>query len=102
LPGRGGSAGTAWPDEVICEHNGHGEVILQRIVLQGRYKYVAALYDGDELYDLVADPWEMRNLVDDPAYAGVKAELRGRVVAHIERTGDRQADRLAVSLKAGF
>lgn len=32
-----------------------------------------------ELYDLVADPAELHNVVDDPAYAGVLAELRARL-----------------------
>lgn len=32
-----------------------------------------------ELYDLVADPAELNNVVDDPAYAGVLAELRERL-----------------------
>ena len=28
-----------------------------------------------ELYDLLEDPGEMRNVFDDPAYAGVRREL---------------------------
>jgi arylsulfatase A-like enzyme len=33
--------------------------------------------DGvDELYDLVADPYELRNLIDDPARAGERDDLR--------------------------
>lgn len=30
-----------------------------------------------ELYDLAADPWELRNLADDPAYARTVRELAG-------------------------
>ena len=29
---------------------------------------MAALYDGDELYDPTEDPYELRNLVDDPGH----------------------------------
>ena len=31
---------------------------------------------GDELYDLVADPWELRNVAGDPANAAVISEMR--------------------------
>lgn len=55
-----------------------------------------------ELYDLVEDPYEMHNLVDDPNYGKVKADLRNRIVSHIERRDDRRATRLAYSLKMGF
>ena len=102
LPLCGSNANVHWPDELICEHNGHGEDILQRIVIHDRFKYVAALYDGDELYDLTEDPYELNNLVDIPEYQEVKTNLGQRIVAHIERTGDKRASRLAYSLKQGF
>jgi hypothetical protein len=53
-------------------------------VVHDRYKYVAALFDGDELYDLEVDPFEMRNLVDDLGYADVCDDLRARLIAHME------------------
>ncbi len=92
---------THWPDQVVCEHHGHGATaITQRMIVRGRHKYVAALYDGDELYDLQADPFEMHNLVDDPQHAALAHELRGRLIDHIERTDDRVAhSRLLVSLE---
>jgi arylsulfatase A-like enzyme len=91
-----------WSDELICEHNGHGENIVQRVIIHGRYKYAAALYDADELYDLENDPYELHNLVEVPEYREAKADLRQRIVAHIESTKDRRASRLAYSLKQGF
>lgn len=102
LPLCQGNMDADWPDELICEHNGHGEDILQRIVMHDRFKYAAALYDGDELYDLTKDPYELHNLVDVPEYREVKADLRQRIIAHIERTDDKRASRLAYSLKQGF
>ncbi len=42
----------------------------------------------EQLYDLVFDPNEARNLADDPAYADALAELRGRLQAWQEDTGD--------------
>jgi arylsulfatase A-like enzyme len=91
-----------WPAELICEHNGHGEDILQRIIIHERFKYVAALYDGDELYDLAKDPYELHNLVDDAEYRETKADLRRRIIAHIERSNDTRASQLTFSLKQGF
>jgi len=95
--------GADWPDQVVCEHNGHGDDILQRIVVCGRHKYVAALFDGDELYDLEDDPHEMRNLIGSPEHADVLADLRGRLVEHIDSTGDRiAARRLRYALTRGL
>jgi arylsulfatase A-like enzyme len=103
LPLCEGNVDADWADELICEHNGHGgEDILQRIVIYDRFKYVAALYDGDELYDLAEDPYELHNLSDVPEYRETRTDLRRRIVAHIEGTNDNRASRLAYSLKLGF
>jgi prepilin-type N-terminal cleavage/methylation domain-containing protein len=42
----------------------------------------------EELYDLRADPHEVKNVARDPAYAPVRAELERRLLAELERTGD--------------
>lgn len=102
LPLCGAGENADWPDLLVCEHNGHGEEILQRIAMCGQYKYVAALYDGDELYDLEQDPYEMRNLIDSTSHKEIKADLRERIIQHIETTGDRRARHLAYALKQGF
>lgn len=44
---------------------------------------------AEELYDLDADPWEMRNLAEDPAHQEALAELRATLDGWIEETGDR-------------
>jgi len=43
-----------------------------------RYKLMHFYYDIDawELYDLKRDPQELRNVYDDPGYAGVRENLR--------------------------
>ena len=43
----------------------------------GQYKYVAALYDGDELYDLDHDPYEMHNLIDSASHKAIKRGAEG-------------------------
>lgn len=42
----------------------------------------------EELFDLKKDPHQMKNIADDPAYARVVKELRERLLAELERTGD--------------
>jgi N-sulfoglucosamine sulfohydrolase len=41
-----------------------------------------------ELYDLKADPWELRNVADDPAHAKVVRELAAVLQEWIEQSGD--------------
>jgi hypothetical protein len=42
----------------------------------------------EELFDLKADPDQMHNVAADPKYSKVVAELRARLIAELERTGD--------------
>jgi N-acetylglucosamine-6-sulfatase len=65
-----------------------------RALRTDRYKYVHWMQhpDLDELYDLETDPYEQRNLVDDPGTAGLRRALRaelGRLV--LEAMGLRDA-----------
>ena len=41
-----------------------------------------------ELYDLLDDPWEQRNLADDPEVASVQADLRWRLLRWMKETDD--------------
>ncbi len=58
------------------EGQGHGKMVRTR-----RWKYTHDIVgDGDELYDLQVDPWELTNLAADPRQAGVVSEMRRRLL----------------------
>ncbi|RFC49307.1 MAG: Arylsulfatase A/Arylsulfatase A [Verrucomicrobia bacterium] len=44
---------------------------------------------AEELYDTRVDPWEIKNLAADPAFAKVLTEMRGRLEDWMERTADQ-------------
>jgi len=44
------------------------------------YRYIMRASGEELLFDLEADPGEYRNAADDPAYAEVKHELRGKLL----------------------
>ncbi|MHA7820244.1 MAG: sulfatase family protein [Erythrobacter sp.] len=51
-----------------------------------RFKYIQyhGVWDTEELFDLVADPFETRNLVADPAYRDTLIDMRLRLFAGLE------------------
>ncbi|MEM7115762.1 MAG: sulfatase-like hydrolase/transferase [Chloroflexota bacterium] len=53
-----------------------------------RYKYVARLYEADELYDLESDSAELDNRIDDPALADVRQQLQARLLRFYLETVD--------------
>lgn len=77
-----------WPDDVMAEYHGHRYLFSQRMVRWDRYKYVFNAGSFDELYDLEADPHELRNRIDDPAMSSVVKEGQRRLMKWIEETND--------------
>jgi arylsulfatase A-like enzyme len=71
----------SWRDAVFTQCNGVELYYTQRSVMTRDFKYVFNGFDQDELYDLRVDPHELRNVADDPHYAGIKRELCGRMWA---------------------
>ncbi len=63
-------------------------LFTQRGIRTKDYKYIWNLTDVDEFYDLRSDPGEVRNLIGDPAYRPVIAELGRLLFTELERRGD--------------
>ena len=63
----------------------HGKAAMCRTA---RFKYVRRLYEDDELYDLERDPHELHNLIHEPAYANIRAEMQARLLTWYMATCD--------------
>jgi arylsulfatase A-like enzyme len=87
LPRLTGTGGPA-RQTAFAELHGQRFSYTQRIVWEGRYKYVFNAFDFDELYDLVADPGEQVNLARDPAQAETLRQLATRFWQIAAETGD--------------
>lgn len=60
-----------------------------RAARDARFTYATYRVDGSELlFDRAADPYQMRNLAADPAFAADKARLRAWMLAEMARIGD--------------
>jgi arylsulfatase A-like enzyme len=79
--------GLYWPRVGLQSSEGpeHTKAVMCRTKT---HKYVRRLYEKDELYDLTADPQELRNQIDNPAYAEVLAALQDRLLTFFLETGD--------------
>jgi arylsulfatase A-like enzyme len=55
---------------------------------QAHFDWVYGKRPRVELYDLQKDPFETKNVAEDPAYASVKADLEQRLMEELRTTGD--------------
>lgn len=80
-------------EHVLAHFNGFDTrgMYLQRMLHTGRCKYVFNPGDFDELYNLESDPHELSNLIDAPAAADLRQDLRERLATELERTRDPHA-----------
>ncbi|MDH4072846.1 MAG: sulfatase-like hydrolase/transferase, partial [Gammaproteobacteria bacterium] len=82
-----------WRSSFLVEY--YSDTVFERIFEMGykavrtdRYKYIRYedLEGMDELYDLDADPYELRNVIGDPRYTSVLAEMQGELNRLLEET----------------
>ncbi len=90
-----------WPDDVFIQIS---ESHCGRAVRTKRWKYSVRAPDAygnvlgsdkyveDFLYDLDADPHERNNLVTDPAFVDVRAEMCARLKRHMAAAGEGEAE----------
>lgn len=92
-PGRSFRAlleGKAHTDDAVVVYDEYGPV---RMVRTREWKYVHRYPDGPhELYDLVRDPGERRNLAGDAAHRATVAMLRARLAEWFARYVDPEKD----------
>jgi len=78
---------TTGRDEILVEFGGLGPAMTLLTYRHKDLKYGWNVVNRDELYDLAADPHEMHNLIDDPAYAAALREIRERFYACLDHLG---------------
>lgn len=93
----------AWRDDLFVQIS---EAQTGRAIRTHRWKYsvrsleigedgqpliarAAETYTEDCLYDLLADPWELTNLIDNDAYADVTDDLRARLIKRMSEAGEK-------------
>ncbi|MBE7463337.1 MAG: sulfatase-like hydrolase/transferase [Planctomycetes bacterium] len=99
---RGGQAAPAWPQEVFVQIS---ESHIGRAIRTKQWKYSvgapkdaedgaggAKRYEEQFLYDLAKDPYEQRNLIQDPALASVRGDLRAALLRRLEAAGEARPE----------
>ncbi|BFT70738.1 sulfatase-like hydrolase/transferase [Paenibacillus sp. P36] len=89
-----------WPDDVFFQIS---PGIIGRGIRTDHWKYAvkapnrdgwnaaaSEIYEEDFLYDLASDPHERHNLVDDPAYLELRAEMAFRLKKRMVHAGEHE------------
>ena len=84
-----GAEPEGWPDDVFAEFHGYESALFtQRMVRTKSWKYIYNPCAEDELYDVVSDPGELRNLAPLLGYKHVLRRMKERLVVWLNRTND--------------
>ena len=73
-------------DEAIGEYCAEGAIAPMVMIRRGRWKFIHSAPDPDQLYDLVADKGERRNLAQEPEHAETLAAFRAEVAKRWDLT----------------
>jgi choline-sulfatase len=87
LQGDEGNGPDSAVGEILCE----GAIAPCFMIRRGRYKYVYSEPDPEQLYDLVADPNELENLIGRPEYDKLRSSFYDEVMARWDPGAIRQA-----------
>lgn len=75
-----------WPKKMAQADNAaHAKATMIR---DRQYKYISRTTGEDELYDLLADPHETTNRIDDPTLSEVKYRLQLALMRWLQETSD--------------
>ena len=78
-----------WRQEVVSTYNGQQfGLYTQRMIFDGRFKYIWNLTDMDELYDLEEDPDELDNRIYKESYKAIISNLRKKLYEVLVKEGD--------------
>lgn len=83
-----------WRTNFLIEY--YSDTVFPRVLKMGykavrneRYKYIhyVDLENMDELYDLQSDPYELKNIISDPASAEILIQMKQELNDQLEKTG---------------
>jgi arylsulfatase len=75
---------TRGKEAILCEFTPNDQSSNGKCIRSERYKYEYWAPNGPaKLFDLQEDPHELRNVIDDPAYATVRIEMQQRLTHHL-------------------
>lgn len=83
----------------FAEYSGTRMLFSQRVVWNGPWKYVCNGFDIDELYNLDDDPYELNNLIDEPAHDPELRRLSAQMWRVIKETGDKSLMNLGPTMR---
>jgi arylsulfatase A-like enzyme len=77
-----------WSSTILCEYHGHHFPYPQRMLRSRTHKLVVNPESVNELYDLVADPSELTNRIDDPEYVTIRDSMMRDLYEQLRARGD--------------